>query len=337
MGVSINDVAKRAGVSISTVSRIVNGTAKVAAQKEAAVRKAIAELQYEPNQLGRGLAKQCTQLVGIYFYGGISLLDSTYNLELLKGAEEVLTPNGYSLLLLSDKPNVEVPSFYRYIRERRIDALLVSGLSSGIRQDSVFRELIDSDFPISYIGKCFHEKGLNVYAQFEEYHVEMVRILRTNGHRKILIFQDVIHDHYIQQVKLRIGESFSGVELQAVQLSQEDIPNIDGILSAAVSNGFTAACCPTIHDAVNLIHSCARLDFSVPEQISIIAVEHRPEEGRDYYPAISAMYVPARQMGRVAAEQLLTAMGRKAEQRKHIEFHVAYTERNSIAERNSHA
>lgn len=332
MRASINDVAKCAGVSISTVSRIINGTARVDAKKEAAVRKAITELRYEPNQLGRGLAKQCTQMIGIYFYGGMSILDSTYNLEVLKGAQEVFAQNEYGLVLLSDRPDLQKPSFYRYVHESRIDALLVSGLSASIRQDPAFRELIDSDFPVSYIGKCFHENGRSVYAHFEEYHVTMVRALYARGHRKILIFYDEIHDHYMGQIQKRIYETYPDVKLRTIQLSRMNAQHREENLSEVICDGFTAACCPTIHDALHLIHSCARQQLSVPEQMSIVSVEHRPGEGCDSYPAISAVYVPAREMGRAAAEQILSSLRMEANERKHIEFQVEYTDRGSIAE-----
>lgn len=337
MRASINDVARHAGVSISTVSRILNGTARVDAQKEAAVRKAIADLQYEPSQLGRGLAKQCTQLVGIYFYGGMSLLESTYNLELLKGAEEAFTQNGYSLVLLSDKPDAQAPSFYRYVRERRMDALLVSGLSAGIREDPAFRELIDSDFPVSYIGKCFHENGWNVYAQFEEYHVNMIHTLHSHGHQKIIVFHDVIHDHYMEQIRIRVKEALPDVQLRMLQLPWGDVSFVTETLKEEINNGFTAACCPSIRDAVNLMQNCARLQISVPEQMSILAVEHRKDEGRDYYPAISAVYVPAREMGKAAAEQLLSSLCKKPPEGKHIQFQAEFTERSSIADRSTDA
>ena len=67
MTASIYDVAKRAGVSISTVSRIMNGSANVSEVKKAAVQEAMEFYQYEPNQFARGLVKQRSNLIGIYF------------------------------------------------------------------------------------------------------------------------------------------------------------------------------------------------------------------------------------------------------------------------------
>ena len=66
MTASIYDVAKRAGVSISTVSRILNNSANVSDKKVQAVKEAMEYYQYEPNQFGRGLVKQRSNMIGVY-------------------------------------------------------------------------------------------------------------------------------------------------------------------------------------------------------------------------------------------------------------------------------
>ena len=99
MTASIYDVARRAGVSISTVSRIMNGSANVSEVKKAAVQEAMEFYQYEPNQFARGLVKQRSNLIGIYFpMASASMFESSYNLELLKGIEKVLTYQNYNMV-----------------------------------------------------------------------------------------------------------------------------------------------------------------------------------------------------------------------------------------------
>ena len=98
MTASIYDVAKRAGVSISTVSRILNNSANVSDKKVQAVKEAMEYYQYEPNQFGRGLVKQRSNMIGVYtpFHSG-SVFESSYTLELLKGIERVLTRHNYGI------------------------------------------------------------------------------------------------------------------------------------------------------------------------------------------------------------------------------------------------
>ena len=67
--VSINDVAKRAGVSITTVSRVINGVSTVTASNQAKVEKAIAELHYEPDANAQRLARGTSNAIGFVIPG----------------------------------------------------------------------------------------------------------------------------------------------------------------------------------------------------------------------------------------------------------------------------
>ena len=135
MTASIYDVAKRAGVSISTVSRIMNGSANVSEVKKAAVQEAMEFYQYEPNQFARGLVKQRSNLIGIYFsMASASMFESSYNLELLKGIEKVLTYQNYNMVLINEMEEYKsrskgTPKYLEFVRQKRIDGLILSGLS----------------------------------------------------------------------------------------------------------------------------------------------------------------------------------------------------------------
>ena len=321
MAASIKDVAKRAGVSISTVSRVLNGTAKVDAAKEAAVREAVCFYSYEPNLFGRGLVKQRTEMIGVYFQEGLSL-DRTYDLELLKGAQEVLAAEGYSAVILTDAGcrKDPAPVFYKYIREKRIDGLLLSGLPDRIRKDPAFSGLMDSGFPVTYIGQSIHTAGMNVYAQFVEYHINMLRVLHDLGHRKILLRYFETHAHYIRQIAEQAASEFPDLTLNPETASGGISPTV--LRNEHCVQGFTAVCCPDIRDAERVISACAQMGISVPGDLSVMAVEHRPDEGTNVYPQISAVYVPAREMGRCAGRQLLDALRLGAQAERYREFHA---------------
>lgn len=334
MSASIKDVAKRAGVSISTVSRILNGSAKVDAAKEKAVREAIAFLQYEPNQFGRGLAKQRTEMIGVYFQTGDPILDSTYDLELIKGTAETLCRENYSLVMLMENPDSvgEKPAFYRYVREKRIDGLLLSGLSAQIRQDAAFAQLVESGYPVSYMGKRFHQKGMHVYAQFDQYHIDMLRLLYAQGHRRVILYYIPLHESDVDTIAEKARALFPGLTLFPAVLDQQRGSHPDQLKRYLEQEHCTAACCPGIADTERILSFCAELGVSVPRQLSIIAAEHRRGEGEGCYPAISAVYVPAREMGRFAAEQLIAAIRSQTQIPRSQEFAVEFIERDSVCQ-----
>ena len=151
MTASIYDVAKRAGVSISTVSRILNNSANVSDKKVQAVQEAMEYYQYEPNQFGRGLVKQRSNMIGVYtpFHSG-SVFESSYTLELLKGIERVLTRHNYSMVLISESEEYSnrvkgSPRFMEYVRQRRIDGLLLSGLNGKSMDEEALKQILDEE------------------------------------------------------------------------------------------------------------------------------------------------------------------------------------------------
>ena len=333
---SIKEVAQRAGVSIATVSRILNGTAKVDAAKERAVREAIAYYRYEPNQFGRGRVKQSSEMIGVYFYhANHSPLDTTYNLELLKGAQEVLSRKNFSVVLMTEQGGPGdgtgwEPSFYRFVRRKQIDGLILGGLSPYMIQDDNFRQLIESGFPLSYIGKKFRQHGMNVYAQFEQYHVEMLRQLYSLGHRRILLFEGSYHSHYLENILRQAARLYPDAVVETTMAEgMADKARLKDDLRSAVARGVTGVCCPGIREAEHLLSCCAEAGIPVPGRLSVLSVEHRQDEGASFLPPISAMYVPARQMGRQAAEQLVGAL-QNEETAPQVEFKAVFVPRATV-------
>lgn len=98
--VTLEMVAERAGVSPSTVSRILNGTAVVSDDKRKAVDRAIAKLGFVPNPVARGLAGGRTFSIGVL----TQAIDSPFYGKALRGIEEALGTAGYSPLFMSGPP-----------------------------------------------------------------------------------------------------------------------------------------------------------------------------------------------------------------------------------------
>jgi LacI family transcriptional regulator len=115
-------VAERCGVSPSTVSRILNGTAVVSDEKRAAVEQAIAELGFVPNPVARGLAGGRTLSVGVV----TQAIDSPFYGIALRGIEDELDRAGYSALFVSGHWNAtEEARCIDALRSRRVDGIIV--------------------------------------------------------------------------------------------------------------------------------------------------------------------------------------------------------------------
>ncbi|WP_128377818.1 LacI family DNA-binding transcriptional regulator [Streptomyces cavernae] len=117
------DVARRAGVSVATVSHVLNDTRRVLPDTRRAVLDAIDELGYTPNTLARSLVTSRTRSIGL----AVSAISNPYFTEILQGVEAGALRHGYSLLIADphDDPRHE-RTVVQLLHERRVDGMIVA-------------------------------------------------------------------------------------------------------------------------------------------------------------------------------------------------------------------
>ncbi|MEU3659083.1 LacI family DNA-binding transcriptional regulator [Streptomyces sp. NPDC032940] len=117
------DVARHAGVSVATVSHVLNDTRPVLAHTRQAVLDAVEELGYTPNTLARSLVTSRTRSLGL----AVSAISNPYFTEILQGVEAEALGHGYSLLIADphDDPGHEL-EVVRLLHERRVDGMIVA-------------------------------------------------------------------------------------------------------------------------------------------------------------------------------------------------------------------
>jgi LacI family transcriptional regulator len=117
------DVARSAGVSVATVSHVLNGTRPVLPHTRQAVLDAMEELGYTPNTLARSLVTSRTRSIGL----AVSAISNPYFTEILRGVEAAALEHGYSLLIADphDDPQHE-RKVVQLLHERRVDGMIVA-------------------------------------------------------------------------------------------------------------------------------------------------------------------------------------------------------------------
>ena len=321
MNASIHDVAKRAGVSIATVSRVVNNSAGVKESKVAAVKEALEYYDYQPSQFGRGLVTGTSKMIGVYSpLAGGSMFESGYMLECLRGIDNIIRESSYSLLLMNESVSYEKsekakPKFIEYVNQKKIDGLIVLTIPSDGRLEGALSAIIEDDFPVGYIGKRFGEKGMNVYASYEEYMMDGIRRLYEKGHREIAFLPMKSRSATNQKIKSKAEIKYSGLKVNITDTTLVTAMIVEDLRLLAKVQSILST-----------------MGKQIGNDISVICVEHVKNEGAKMLPKIDCYYVPALQLGETIATELLDNLTGKKTKEISKRFMPEYIERGSVKE-----
>lgn len=150
---TLEDVAARAGVSRSTVSRAINGGLKVSPDAQAAVDAAVLELGYTPNRAARSLVTRRTDAVALVVPEPDQMVfTDPYFAATLQGLSAALEPTEIQLVLLIARRGGDDSRTSRYLRNHNVDGAVVV---SHHRDDAIGPLLVDSGLPCVFVGRPF--------------------------------------------------------------------------------------------------------------------------------------------------------------------------------------
>jgi LacI family transcriptional regulator len=151
---NLEELARLAGVSRSTVSRVINGDRWVSAAARAKVEEAIRLHDYHPNAAARGLASRRTRILGLLIPTQLSaIFADPFFAALIQGAVEACNASDHNLMLLMDpsgEPPVAQRLYRRVIQGRHLDGMVIAG---GVVEDPIIGQLQADGFPFVLVGR----------------------------------------------------------------------------------------------------------------------------------------------------------------------------------------
>jgi len=179
---NIYDVAKRARVSVFTVSAVINKTGQSSLALQRRVEAAVRELKYRPNLLARSFAKQKSQLFGMI----VTDISNPFFPLIVRGAEDTAQKAGYSILLCnSDSQKDKEETYLDLLVSKRVDGILLT-VAPGPVNPSVRQMLADAKLPVVLVMRIAPD--LQYDAVVTDDHrgaFEGVSHLARIGHRRI--------------------------------------------------------------------------------------------------------------------------------------------------------
>lgn len=310
MTVTIYDVAREAGVSMATVSRVVNNNPNVKPQTRKKVFEAIERLGYRPNAVARGLASKKTTTVGVV----IPDISNPMYSEVVRGVEDIANMYHYNMILCnSDKKKEKEIRVINTLLEKQVDGLLFMG---GVITDEHI-EAFRNSVPIVLCATTDEEKSMpSVDIDHEAAAYDAVKVLIDAGHRNIGMISGNLQDpsngfaryqgykRAIEEAGIELRESHvrianyryeSGLETMEYFLKLEDRP--------------TAMFVATDEMAIGCIHAIQDAGLRVPEDISVISVDNSRISSM-VRPQLSTVAQPMYDIGAVSM-RLLTKLMKK--------------------------
>jgi LacI family transcriptional regulator len=197
---TIRDVAKRAGVSVATVSRVINDSEKVSDKTSRRVKRSIAALGFEPDFLARTWRTRVTHTIAAV------VVDNTgpHHGIALREASAVALAHNYTLILCTTYFNPQIEKQYlRMLRERRVDGVLLNTV--GQSKDEI-RALTKSGIPVVMLNRPLADYGPLVDAVVVDSYRgarELVEHLVRVGHQRIAMTYDQALSEFHQRERLR--------------------------------------------------------------------------------------------------------------------------------------
>ncbi|MFC4453123.1 LacI family DNA-binding transcriptional regulator [Deinococcus sonorensis] len=302
--ITLARVAREAGVSASTVSRILTGSANVSPEKREHVQRVLAKLNYRPNVLARGLASGRTMSVGVLTQD----ISSPFYGDMVRGIEQGLGGSGYQTVFMSGHWHAKAEmEAIESLLARRVDALAVLG---GSVPDEQLRTVAQS-VPLSLLGRtvaglegqCLRLDQLEGARAITHHLIEM-------GHRRIAhITGDMSHPDAQDRLagyRAALDEAQLAFDPELVQ--QGDFLEASGYLAAtrlfegrSVFSAVFAANDQMAYGARLALH---RRGLRVPDDVSLVGYDDLP--GSTYTsPPLTTVRQPTFQMGQAAAQWIL--------------------------------
>lgn len=313
MAKTIRDVAKRANVSIATVSRVLNNTAQVNSDKRQRVEEAIKSLGFIPNQVARSLVQKKTKGVGVL----LPSLGGEFFSEFLQGIDDASRNEGHYVLISASHGNIEELETALKGMHQRVDGLIIM---SPEYDGMSIKHLIADDSPVVLINSAPSEARFDTMTvdnfdgafRATSYLLELGhrtiamlkgRALTHDGLQRLAGYQKALEVHGIApQADLEIAGNFTpqgGYQAAATLLNLKPRP--------------TAVFCANDQSAIGLMAGLQNEGVKIPEDISIIGFDDIPS-ARLTAPALTSVNINVRQLGVKAVERLMDMGSNKTPQ-----------------------
>ena len=296
---TIKDVAKRAGVAVSTVSYALNGSPKVSEKTRRRIHKIAEDLGYEPNYTARELKTKKTKTIGLF----LNDFSGPFYSELIRGIQEVVQKNGYSFIACSSFGDEESTAV-KFIREKRIDAAIIFAPNIS---DKLLINAASKGVPIVVLDRKLESENIySILINNEQGAIKAVNYLIGIGQQN-LVFVSGREEAYDNRERLngfKKAVNANGIEERILQGDFTENSGYAAAIDLIKSKKLPDAVFLSNDEmAIGMIKCFKEYEINVPEDVSIIGFDNITVS--EYItPKLTTVSHPKYELGVRAAERL---------------------------------
>ncbi|MGM9522246.1 MAG: LacI family DNA-binding transcriptional regulator [Oscillospiraceae bacterium] len=312
---NIKDVAKMAGVSIATVSRVINNTKKVSPAVRTKVEEAIRDLNYQTNEIARGLKVSKTNRIATI----ITSLSRTFFSPIIEGIHTEAARHNYSVIIAETQDNLEQESqLVDFFANQWVDGIILA--SSARDNDAQTRQYIKKlgnlrkkDVPIPVVTLEFPLDSDVIDAvsiNNEQAAFDAVTYLIQQVHRRNILhvshpFGNLIGDQRIRGYKRAL--ECAGLPVRSEYIVEGNYTTYSGYgaMKKFLASGLPvdAVYCANDQTAVGVLKACESANISIPEDVAILGTDD-VFAASIVSPTLSSISIPKFEMGENAMSLL---------------------------------
>lgn len=324
--VTIYDVAKEAGVSLATVSRVINGSNVVKGGTRERVQAAVDKLGYKPNAIAQGLALQKSTTIGLV----VPEASFTYTGQIINGLIDVAKIYNYNIMLHTITAGItDISSVVEDIIKSHVDGVVIYNDKLKIEE---VNELSKYNIPIVMIGNHVNgERLCSVYVDIEKAIYELTSKYLEEGKEKIAILEDRKNPYTCDQMVKGAERAFKQRNKEFngfLKIPAEDRTSYSFLSKHLKDHSYDLIIANRDSQAMAVINSARENQLDVPNDLEVVCVIDS-KYNSVMRPQISSFSIPSYDLGAVSMRVMTKMLQSEEEQKDSIELSYLFTPRQS--------
>jgi len=307
-GFSLKLIADKLGISVSTVSRVLNDKPGINEKTRQKVLETVRELKYSPDDTEKNPGTVKTKTIGFIRKKRIKkTLSEDYHERSIIGIEEGLLGSDYHVVTISvtDEEMLDANKIL-VARERRVDGFIVHGPSIKPR---FIHDLQSMGYPVVLLGNNLSETEIDsIYCENRRSSYDITQHLIDHGHKKIVFLSGPLEWRSNRERSIGYQEALEAAELKPIIINMPDTTFETGkeFFASALENDSNITAIVAVNDstAIGVMDAARRAGIKVPDDLAIVGFDDIAWASIAY-PPLTTIHIYLEEMGRLASFRLL--------------------------------